>query len=87
MRFCQLRGGGGGGGWPGPRKQGYGYRIDVKFPTNNGTDDTSKHEKFKVIGCSTFIDMTSQKFPFEKGMSRNSIFPPGANLEKITIYA
>ena len=69
LRFCQLRGGR--RGWAfrlGPRKQGYGYRIDLKFATNNGTDDTSKHAKFKVIGCSTFRDTTSQKVPFQKGM-------------------
>ena len=47
------------GFWPGPRKQGYGCRIDLKFATNNDTDDTSKHAKFKVIGCSTFKDMNS----------------------------
>ena len=61
MRFRQLRGGGG-AFWPGPRKQGYGYRIDLKFATNNGTDYTSKRTKFKVIGCSTFRDMTLQNF-------------------------
>ena len=32
--------------WPGSRKQGYGQQIDLKFGTNNGTDDTSKHAKF-----------------------------------------
>ena len=55
--------------WPGSRKQGYGYQIDLKFGTKNGTDDTGKHAKCKVIGCSTFRDMTSQKFPFQKGTS------------------
>ena len=48
-------------------------------------DYTSKHAKFKVIRCSTF--MTSQKFPFQKGTSyHNSIFTPWsrAKLEKIT---
>ena len=49
------------------RKQGYSYQIDLKFATSNGTNDTSKHAKFAVIGCSTFRDMTSQKFPFQKG--------------------
>ena len=40
-------------------------------------DDTSKHAKFKVIGCSTFRDMTPQLFPFQKGTShRDSIFTP-----------
>ena len=83
MRFRQLRGAGGGRGvWPGPRKQGYGYRIDLKFATNNSTDDTSKHAKFKVIGSST-VDMTSQKFPFRKGTSHSdSIFTPW-NLVKV----
>ena len=88
LRFCQLRGGG--AFWPIPRKQGYGYRIDLKFATNNGTDDTSKHAKFKGIGCSTFRDMTPQKFPFQKRIShRDSIFTPWnrAELEKITFYA
>ena len=78
-------GGGGGAFWPGPRKQGYGYRIDLKFATNNGNDDTNKHTKFKVIGCSTFRDMTSQIFPFQKGTSHgDSIFTPWnrAKLEK-----
>ena len=38
-------------------------------------DDTSKHAKFQVDGFSTFGDMTSQKFPFQNGMShRDSIF-------------
>ena len=85
MRFRQLR-----AFWPRPRKHGNGYRIDSKFATNNGTDDTSKHAKFEVIGCSTFRDMTSQKFPFQKGTShRNSIFTPWnrAKLEKVTVYA
>ena len=85
LRFRQLRGGG--LFWPGPRKQGYSYRIDLKFATNNGMDDTSKHAKFKVIGCSTFKDMTSQKFIFQKGTShRDLIFIPWnrAKLEKIT---
>ena len=58
LGFRQLRGEGGGRLFgPTPRKQGYGYRIDLKFATNNSTDDTSKHAKFKVIGCSTFRDM------------------------------
>ena len=57
LRFRQLSGGG--AFWPVPRKQGYSYRIDLKFATNNGTDDTSKHAKFKVIGCSTFRATTS----------------------------
>ena len=76
LRFLQLRGGGGGGAFrPGPRKQGYGYRIDLKFGTNNGTDNTSKLTKFKGISCCTFRDITSQKFPFQKGTShRDSIF-------------
>ena len=77
MKYRQLPGG---GFWPGPRKQGYGYRIDLKFAANNGTDDTSKHAKFKVIGCSTFRDVTSQIFPIQKGMSHcDSIqyLPPG----------
>ena len=82
---------GGGGVWPGPRKQSHGNQINLKFAANNGTDDTSKHAKFKVIGCSTFRDMTSQKFPFQKGTShRNSIFTVWnrAKLEKnITLYA
>ena len=56
LRFCQLHVWGAFG--PRPRKQGYGYRINLKFATNNGMDDTSKHVKFKVIGCSTFRDMT-----------------------------
>ena len=77
LRFRQLWGGGGGAFWPGPRKQGYGYRTNLKFATKNGTDDTSKHAKFKVISCSTFRDMMSQKFPFQKGTSdRDSIFTP-----------
>ena len=76
MRFRQLRGRG--AFWPGPRKQGYGrYRIDLKFGTNNSMDNTSKLTKFKGIGCSTFRDITSQKFPFQKGTShRDSIFTP-----------
>ena len=62
---------------PGPRKQGHSYQIDLKFATNNGTNDTSKPAKFKVIDCSTFRDMTSQIFPFKKGTSdRDSIFIP-----------
>ena len=77
LRFCQLGGGGGGAFWPESTKQSYGYKIDLKFSTNNGTDDTSKHAKYKVIGCSTFRDMTSQKFPLQKGMSHlDSIFTP-----------
>ena len=40
------------GFWPGSRKQGYSYRIDLKFATNNGKNDTSKHAKFNVIGYS-----------------------------------
>ena len=78
MRFRQLHAGGG-TFWPEPSKQGYSYRINFKFATNNGMDNTSKRAKFKVIGCSTFRDMTSQKFSFRKGTSHNdSIFlPPG----------
>ena len=78
MRFCQLRGGGGGAFWAEPRKQGYGYHINLIFDINNGKDDTSKHAKFKVIGYSTFRDMTSQRFPFKlNGTShRESIFTP-----------
>ena len=73
MRFRQLRRAFG----PGPRRQGYGHRIDLKFTTNNGTDHTSEHAKFEVIGYSTFRDMTSQKFPFQKGTSHcDSIFTP-----------
>ena len=82
MAFLQL--------WPRPRKQGYVYRIDLKFAHNNGMNDTSKHAKFKGIGCSTFLDMTSQKFLFRKRTShRDSVFPvwSGAKLEKITFYA
>ena len=70
LRFRQLREGG--AFWPGPRKQGYGYWIDLKFATNNGMDDSSKHAKFKVIDCSTFRCMTSQKFPFQKGTNHLS---------------
>ena len=67
--------GGGGGFLTRTRKQGYGHRIDLKFATNNGTNHRSKHAKF--IGYSTFRGMTSQKFPFQKGMSdRDSIFTP-----------
>ena len=29
--------------WPGPIKHGYGWGIDLKFGTNNGMDNTSKH--------------------------------------------
>ena len=74
MRFLQLQWG---AFWPGPRKQGYGYQIDLKFATKNCTDDSSKHAKFKVIGCSTFRDMTSQKFPFHLGneLSQFDIYP------------
>ena len=82
-------GGGGGEGLARTQKQGYGYRIDLKFATNNVMDNTSKHAKLKVIGCSTFRDMMSQKFPFHKGTShRDSIFTPWnqAKLEKITFY-
>ena len=82
-------GGGGGGFWAGPRKQGYCYWIDLEFATNNGTNDTSKHAKFEVVRCSTFRDMTSQKFPFQKGTShRDSIFTPWnrAKLKRITFY-
>ena len=71
--------------WPGTRKQGFDYRIDLKFATDNGMNDTGKHAKFKVIGCFTFRDMTSQKFPFQKGTShRDLIFTPWnrAKLEK-----
>ena len=61
--------------WPGLRKQGYGYRINLKFATNSGMNDTSTHAKFEVIGCPTFKDMTSQKFPLLKGTSHHdSIF-------------
>ena len=47
LRFRKLRKGGG-AFWPGSRirKQGYVYRIDLKFGANNGTNDTSKREKF-----------------------------------------
>ena len=38
--------GGGGAFWPKPRKQGYGYRIDLKLGTKNGTNDTSKLANF-----------------------------------------
>ena len=88
LRFRQLRGGGG-AFWPGPRKQGYGYRIDLKFAINNVTDDTGKHAEFTIIGCSTFRDMTSQKFPFQKGMShRDSILTPWnqAKFEKKSLF-
>ena len=47
LRFRQLRGGEGRGAfWPRSRKQGHGWRIDLKFGTDNGTNDTSKHAKF-----------------------------------------
>ena len=52
-------------------------------------DDTGKHAKFKVIGCSTFRDMTSQKFPFQKGTSHcHSIFTPWnrTKLEKKSLF-
>ena len=61
----------------------------MKFGTNNGTDDTSKPAKFYGIGYSTFRDMTSQTFPFEKETNHcDSIFTPWnrAKLEKITFY-
>ena len=86
LRFRQLRGG---AFWLRPRRQGYGYRIDLKFATNNGTDDTSKRAKFNVIGCSTFRDMRSEKFPFQKGTShRDSIFTSWnrAKLEKQSLF-
>ena len=76
--------------WPGSIKQDYFYRIDLKSTTNNVTDDTSKHTKFKVICYSTFRDMTSQKFPFQNGTSHcDSIFTPGIeqNSNKITFHA
>ena len=46
--ISSATGGGGGGGafWPRSRNQGYSLRIDLKFDTNNGMDDTSKHAKF-----------------------------------------
>ena len=76
LKFCQLLGRG--AFWPRARKQGYGCRIHLEISTNNGMDDTSKHAKFKVIGCSTFRDMMSQKFPFQKETSHcDSIFTPG----------
>ena len=81
--------GGGGAFWPGPRKQGYGYRIDLKFGTNNGTDNTSKHAKFEVIGFSTFRDLMSQNSPLPKGKShRDSIFTSWnrPKFQKITFY-
>ena len=58
--------------------------FDLKFGTNNGTDDTCKHARFTVIiGFHTFSDMTSQKFPFHNGMShRDLIFTPW-NQEKL----
>ena len=57
---------------------------------NNGTDDTSKHAKFKINAFSTFRDMMSQKIPFQKGTShRDSISTPWnrAKLEKDHLYA
>ena len=45
------------------------YWIDLKFATYNGTDDTGKHAKFKVIGCSTFRDMMSQNFHKSSGFN------------------
>ena len=75
--------------WSKPRQQGYDYRIDLKFASNNGMDDASKPAKFKVIGCSSFRDMTLQKFSFQKGMShRDSIFTPWnrAKLEKESLF-
>ena len=55
------------------------------FYANNGTNDTSKHAKFKVDGWFTFRDMTSQNVSFQKGTSHHdSIFTPWnrAKLEK-----
>ena len=53
-----------GGGLFGPDPE---NKVDLKFGTNNGTNDTSKHAKFYVLGFSTFRDMTSQNFPFQNG--------------------
>ena len=73
---------GGGGGrrglfWPGSRERGYGWRIELKFGTNNGSDHISKHGKFYAIDFSTFRDMTSQKCPFQNGSGslRFDIYP------------
>ena len=73
---------GGGGFLPGPRKQGYSYRIELKFATNNGADDTSKNAKFKVIGSSTFREIRRHK-------NESSIFTPWkrTKTQKITFYA
>ena len=81
LRFASYEG----AFWPGPGKQVYGYRIALKFATDNGTDNTSTHAKLKVIGSPAFTAMTSQIFPFQKGMShRDLIFTPWnrANLKK-----
>ena len=78
FEISPATGGGGGAFWPGPRKEGYGYWIDLKFATNNGTSDTSKHAKFDVSGCSTFRDMTSQKVPFRRErVTAIRYLPPG----------
>ena len=75
LRFRQLQEVG--AFWPGPRKQGYGYLIDMKFGTNNGINNTSKYAKFEIIYFSTFRNMTSQSFLLQKGTShRDLIFTP-----------
>ena len=45
LRFCQLRGEGGLFG-PDPENKVSVNGLILKFGTNNGTDDTSKHAKF-----------------------------------------
>ena len=46
-------------------------------------------QNFKVIGFSTFRDMTSQKFSFQKGVISILYLSPGIeqNSRKITFYA
>ena len=68
FEISSARVGGGGATWPGPRKQGYGYQIELKFATSIGTDET-------------FV--TKISFP-EGNKTSHSIFTPWnrAKLEK-----
>ena len=65
---------------PDPEKQGYGLRIELKFGTNNGTDNTKiliNMQNFKLLAILLLEILRHKVTPFQKGTShRDSIFTP-----------
>ena len=60
LRFPPATGGGGGGFLAQTQETKLWLKIDLKFGTNNGTDDTSKHAKFKHIKISPYSLIAQQ---------------------------